>query len=807
MADEEDQSQELEDGLYSIRWVTNTNFCMDVAGGADANWANVWNYTYDGSAGQIAYVSKKNNGYVIGFPMTGRVVDLAGGVAVAQQNIQLFPFNDSPAQIWNLIATGDVAAVGGNTYPVYFIQSTSSNHGEDESEEGGSNSGASNVQWCIMAKGAYNGANIIIENQYAEWNSKGRWVFVPVQAVPTGAYKISPYLSSSSVLSVAGHSSANGASCVLEAEVEDSNWQVFKVDQLTDGSCSIRNVQHGHALDLNRSDNAPEPNDGDDVILWPWHAYDNQRWLTRYRGNDSERNGVTLPMYQIVNKFGSAQPTIDVNGYSDAPQSNVVIWTNRYSNAGREAQQSFWFVPTEAYGTDLTVPSSVVGYVDGEYGSLLGTTISSVIYPAWYGTGEEWKVRYRFRTRTVDKANSYRSDWSNWKSLDLGSEVNDGWDVAGYPTANAVMGDGRYLASEGVDFTIGSTGSATDLIDVEFQVKQLVHEWGQFVVDAHSGSASQICTVAYRPSLTINSVTLDHRGAVVSYTSNFNRDGNKIKISVDGMFTCEGSNLPNSGTLSSRTIRSIPSENKQAVVSWQITSIDGVSNYGSVIKTISVDFSGAETMSCTEQFISASHLLRITIPSGSSSSRVWIINSSANDDSIEITSKSQVFYIPYPLTKSFTILAVGVFNGVMKVFKKTYQSRNEITRLWNFDTDSASNNDYCIGTWAIDNLPEESVTTTASNDDRPTTSGGWNRVIIGKTRSQTRNISSVIIDEIDPTGRDRVVRLSKARYAWYRTPEGEVVRVAIVSVSETRRYYGTEFQVEMRRIDEYTRLA
>ena len=784
MADDDqsqEQEQEVPNGLYVMFLFMDPTKCLDVSGGYDDKGQNIWLWTFYGGAGQIVWVEKQDQGYVFTYPLTGNVIDIAGGVLAAGTNIQQYEFNNTNVQFWDLVDTGEIGVVQGTTLKAYYITSKADSN------------------FVIFSDGRSDGTNVILQDTWYG-SDYAKFLFCQYEMLPPGTYKIHPYLSGTGCLGVAGHSSAMGASCVMEAPVDDSNYQIVKVDNY-DGVTSIRCVETGYALTAALGPNGTLDN-GDDAVWYQWNGSENQQWLLRL-WERRKRYGIETPIYSIINRFGSMQKAIDVCGSSTVPKTNIRVWNLINS---RNAQY-FWFVPAEAYAKDLSVPSDIQGYVDGEYGTVLGVTTTSIIYPAWYGNGESWKVRYRHRSRYGNQGNSTRTNWGNWKSLDFGYETNEGWGEPGIPNADASLGNGVYTATDGVSLAFGATGNVLDLVEIEFEVRQLVAGWGTFEVDAHSGSSSKVITVAYRPTLTINSVKLDHNGATVSYTSNFNRSGNNIDISVSGMFSCSGRNLPRQGTLTTKKLKSIPDDDREVTVSWNITSVDGVTNSGSTIITASVDYSRAPTMNCTTAFDTPSHTLRVTCPSGTSYIRYWLLLQEDTNSvwkSIEVDAYSRVCYIPYPLTKQFKILVVGIVNGAMQVYRRTFSSRNEITRLWNFDDSTGKNHDYCIGTWAMDSLPEETVDTTASNDDRPTTSGTWNRVIVGSVRSQSRSITSVAIDDILPDGRERIRRLSEARYAWYRNPEGDVCRVAIISVNETRRYYGSEFSVEMRRIDEHS---
>lgn len=815
MADEEtqeEQEQEIPDGLYSIRLHAAPRMCVDVAGAKDRQFTNIDVWEYYGGAGQLAYVSKKEKGYVIGFPLTGCVIHVRNGRARPGTNVFQYPYNNEDSQYWNFVDSGQINVVNGVTLKAYFVNTILTEEDPYEGQEG-DHPQFEPKQLGLHAEGTTDGSNINIDYTWQATDHKFMFLFSPMPTLMDGTYRITSYLSGDGCLGVSGNSIAKGAKCVLVAPVEDSNFQIFKVENFDSGYCCIRCIETGFVLDSYKSGTGTDPDNPTPVILYPWKASDNQLWTMRYK-NTKKWNGIESPIFNIIMKHGTFHPAIDARGKNAVPTTRVFILP--LSNSERSDEQSFWFTPADAYGKNLTVPTDIHGYAEGSYGNRIGIDVSNVgrqiiVNPAWKGDGEEWQIRYRWRSRNAtDKWNSTRTSWGDWQAIDTGYKINNGWGYPGQGNATVTMGDGRYSASEGVAINMGLTGTSRDYAEVEFEIRQIMHEWGAYSVDAHSGSATGIVVVAAKADLTIDSVVIDHNGATVDYTSSFKRHQNKIKIWVDKMFEVSGSDLKNTGTLTTPTLKRLPTGSEdgtaELTVKWSITTCDGITNTGATIVDAAISFTDAPTFTPTEEyFVNSNHTLRIRCPQNVSYIRWWLFPDQEEDNVIEINSNTKLGYIPYPLTKAFKVLIVGISNGSMVKFENSYPNRNEITRLWNFDDSSGMNHDYCIGTWANDNPPEESVNTTASNEDRPTTSGNWNRVTIGSVRSQSRSITSVIIDELDASGRERVKRLSAARYAWYRNPEGEVVRVAIISVNETRKYWCDEFSVEMRRIDEPTK--
>mgnify|MGYP005759527933 CR=1 FL=1 len=106
--EEEYESQDLEDGVYTIQSSLNTSRVLDIANGSTANGANVWIYTANSTNAQKFSITAVSDGYYkIQSVNSGKVLDVANGSSLAGANVQQYTWNGSDAQLWRFIDAGN----------------------------------------------------------------------------------------------------------------------------------------------------------------------------------------------------------------------------------------------------------------------------------------------------------------------------------------------------------------------------------------------------------------------------------------------------------------------------------------------------------------------------------------------------------------------------------------------------------------------------------------------------------------------------------------------------------------------------
>lgn len=94
-------------GTYELRSMLKTSMCVDVAGGSEANGANIqlWNHT--GSNSQKFYVTEEESGkFSIMSVASKKYVDVRNGASSVGTNVQQYADSDSRSQRWKLTQYG-----------------------------------------------------------------------------------------------------------------------------------------------------------------------------------------------------------------------------------------------------------------------------------------------------------------------------------------------------------------------------------------------------------------------------------------------------------------------------------------------------------------------------------------------------------------------------------------------------------------------------------------------------------------------------------------------------------------------------
>ena len=410
----------------------------------------------------------------------------------------------------------------------------------------------------------------------------------------------------------------------------------------------------------------------------------------------------------------------------------------------------------------------------------------------------------------------------------------------------------------------GSSGNV-DRYLIQFEVRAWSQTYDKVSNDlsCHGGSASATIRVVYRPELTLSALKVDAYGLYLSYSSDLNRGSNKIVIESPDyakqldtkkignystssvMYSrtlseskCVSGNAPRSGTYYLDFGGVIPDVGDEIPFKWTITTVDGISSTGSAVLPVqSTDFSNAVSISCTPTFLTnGTRILRISIPNPSSGTKfvaksercTLVINNRPNGSSaasqftrnssnsayleyvdVPVTttaSGAEYFAVPYPFGKPFKVEIIGDTNdsqgriGRYEYYHSAFTDFRNRTRMWNYGSYIGNTEWYEVFVNEGDN-PTESVTTQYSSNAVKTTERDWELVQYGNTPEQTRTVSGVVLPALMADHVGRTEDFSKCKYAWYRSFDGEVMRVAITCVNETRKTWGTQVSVEMRRTD------
>ena len=562
--------------------------------------------------------------------------------------------------------------------------------------------------------------------------------------------------------------------------------------------------------------------------------------------------------YWAVSRYVLTYQLQNIEGTLTYPQFTLI----NASFTGNALDNQWFLTRAHAYDSKLTVPTKLALDVsDSPNYSIVGVSGDADLYPSWIGGDNAgWQLRYRFVAcrYVTDESPAMNHDVadSTWKSIFDDDPANDGWGdneiynceaVLSYneSNANGRGASGRYRSVLPIHAVLENQNGSMDKVTVEFQVRAWNPQFKSIEgLTCHGGSASAQFTIAYRPTLTFSNLKVDAYGISVDFSSDFARDSNNIVISNSEYFAqmdtselsdydssseryrrllnqrlCENGLAEYSGTYYADFAGPIPAVGDRIPLSWTITTVDGVTVSGTELVTVSSsDFSDADAVACPTEYTSdGSRILNIDVSGfDSGSARCWLIinrrpngTDSASEfeftadnnpylDIVEVNHDGTVIEIPYPFGCPFKVMVFGDHGDRAGRFEHIHSAFDEFrdrTRMWNYDGGW-----YEIFVNKGDN-PDESVSTSYSSNAVKATERKWETVQFGNTPEQSRSVSGVVVSSLMDNYVQRTLEFSKCKYAWYRSFDGEVMRVAVTSVKETRMVWGDSVSVEMRRID------
>lgn len=93
----------IADGLYEIHSGKGSSLNLDIAAGSSASGANVQVYTDNNSVAQKFYIISSGDSYIIKNFVSQKVLDVDSGSHAAGANVHQWELNNSDAQLWNVV--------------------------------------------------------------------------------------------------------------------------------------------------------------------------------------------------------------------------------------------------------------------------------------------------------------------------------------------------------------------------------------------------------------------------------------------------------------------------------------------------------------------------------------------------------------------------------------------------------------------------------------------------------------------------------------------------------------------------------
>lgn len=414
-------------------------------------------------------------------------------------------------------------------------------------------------------------------------------------SVADGVYRILTALDPDYCLDLTGAVATKGANVELWAR-NDSLAQKVAVET-SGGLTNLRFACSNQRVDVKGAAAA----DGTNIIQWPDTNSGAQDFvLTEDSVNTMSVNGNTYSTYEVASNL-DADYVMDA-AYAIADDgTNVLLWSQSTDPA--PLNQRWCFVKDSYYLKTLPVPASLglatASDRDGE--TELAINASTAYYAVWNCDSAKYQLRYRKRSRTI--GTTMWGDWGNWTSP-AGTATDEGWGDAWDENVTTTPGRGHAGT-----FTLANPLTAsTDKDEYQFELRS----WTDDTIDtywtgAHGASSTASISVAYKPNLTVSSVEYTPYGLFIDYSSNFQRAGNKLKVSnltIDGDLLCNGyewDELPYSGTvfIPLSELLFVPDDQDTLKFDAELTTIDCATQF-SFSKTLDYGADGDLSFTITQ---------------------------------------------------------------------------------------------------------------------------------------------------------------------------------------------------------------
>lgn len=287
----------IPDGTYIIESALNSNKVLDIKSGKVSKGTNVQLYDYNGTNAQKWNVKYLGNGYYSISSINNNIVmDVKGAGKSNGTNVQIWPNNNTSAQIW-------IIKSDGNGY--FNIMSKCNNLYLDVA--GGKISNGTNIQM-------YSGNNTKAQ----------KFKFIITDEISDGEYRIESGLGKDMVLDVKGGKTTSGTNVQLYKS-NGTNAQKWIIKKMSDGSYEIRSkLNNKMSLDVQGAKKSNKTN----VQIWNANNTAAQRWIIKPTGDG---------YYKIISRCNNL--CIDVCGGKTTNETNIQMYANANVNA-----QKFKFI-------------------------------------------------------------------------------------------------------------------------------------------------------------------------------------------------------------------------------------------------------------------------------------------------------------------------------------------------------------------------------------------------------------------------------------------------------------------------------
>ena len=292
----------IEEGTYVIQTSLANGKVLDVAGGSKSSGANVQLYAYNGTNAQKWDISFDAEGYAtIKNVGSGLALDVAGANKANSTNVRQYTPNGSRAQKWVISREGNLMSIVSALDPSISLDVA-----------GAKTANGTNVQ--IYKSNGTKAQRFQLTSVNPSISAEGQ------AEIPDGYYTIVTALDTNLRLTPSERSKDNGTNVVIK-KVSNTAYQTYKITKLSNGFYSVVNAYTGTALDVDGGSIMA----GTNVHLWRHSATNrNQQWKI------VEHTGGSYTFQNV-----SSGLMLDVAGAKKVHGTNVCGYTANGSQAQR----------------------------------------------------------------------------------------------------------------------------------------------------------------------------------------------------------------------------------------------------------------------------------------------------------------------------------------------------------------------------------------------------------------------------------------------------------------------------------------
>lgn len=298
----------IPDGKYVISSMLNSKYVLDVKNASTSNNANVELSTFNNETDKQAFiVSHDAQGYItFTNAKSGKVLDVSGGKAGNNKNVQQYESNGTRAQKW---------VVKKSNHGYMIISALDSNYVLDVS--GGKANIGTNIQ--LYSGNGSDAQNWNIEKFVSKYEKLDTLASENKNVLANGNYVISSVLNSNYVFDVSGASVKDNANIQLYQN-NDSNAQQFIVTHDSQGYVTFTNAKSGKVLDVSGGKTGNNKN----IQQYASNGTRAQKWVVKKDGNG----------YNIISALDSSY-VIDLSGARVVNNRNIQLYTYHATDAQR----------------------------------------------------------------------------------------------------------------------------------------------------------------------------------------------------------------------------------------------------------------------------------------------------------------------------------------------------------------------------------------------------------------------------------------------------------------------------------------